>query len=143
MWTHADYQEAATRLWGSAGTYAATEYERLNLKLYAGELPALPVVIGLAPYGHCLGLTQKSLLGGWLEDPRISLAPEIFNGNRRTPGGALMVTDVLTHEMIHAVLMLRGEDPAHNNDPWCKLISELSPRVLGREIIARPVRPRR
>jgi hypothetical protein len=140
MWTYADYQEAATRLWGPAGTYAAGEFERLNRQLYAGELPPLPIVIGLAPYGHCLGMTQR---GGWITDPRISLAPEIFNGSGRLPGGGLMVVDTLTHEMVHAVLMLRGEDPAHNNTPWCKLIAALSPTVLGHEITVSPVRPRR
>jgi hypothetical protein len=140
MWTHADYQEAATRLWGPAGTYATTEFERLNQELFASELPPLPIVIGLAPYGHCIGMTMP---GRWLESPRISLPPEIFNGSARLDGGELLVTDVLIHEMVHAVLMLRSEDPAHNNDPWCELITKLSPAVLGREIVASPVRPRR
>ena len=50
---------------------------------------------------------------------------------------------MLVHEMVHAVLMLRGEDPGHNGEPWCKMISDLSPAVLGGEISARPARPRR
>ena len=54
-----------------------------------------------------------------------------------------MISDTLVHEMVHAALILRGEDPEHNGDPWCRLIAELSPAVLGREITARPVRPRR
>jgi hypothetical protein len=54
-----------------------------------------------------------------------------------------MVSDVLVHEMVHAALMLRGEDPQHNGEPWCRVITELSPEVLGREITARPVVPRR
>jgi hypothetical protein len=49
--------------------------------------------------------------------PRIILAPETFTGNHRTPGGTLMVSDVLQHEMIHAALMLRGEDASHNGAP--------------------------
>ena len=54
-----------------------------------------------------------------------------------------MVSDVLVHEMVHAALMLRGEDPRHNGEPWCRVITELSPGVLGQEINARPVLPRR
>jgi hypothetical protein len=54
-----------------------------------------------------------------------------------------MVSDVVLHEMTHAVLILRGEDPAHNSGPWCWMIRELSPGILGRELAAAPVRPRR
>ena len=96
-------------------------------------------MIGLTAFGRCIGLTR----GGWLAAPRITLAPEMFTGNHRTPGGTLMVSDVLVHEMVHAALMLRGEDPGHNGAPWCRMITELSPAVLGREIDARPVKPRR
>ena len=90
----------------------------------------MPVVIGLTAYGRCIGLTRGS--AGWLAAPRITLAPELFNGNHRTQGGPRMVSDVLVHEMVHAVLMLRDEDPGHNGVPWCRVITELSPRVLGR-----------
>ena len=61
-------------------------------------------------YGQCIGVTRS--VEDWLAAPRIGLAPEVFNGNHRTPGGPRMVADVLLHEMIHAALMLRGEDPA-------------------------------
>ena len=54
-----------------------------------------------------------------------------------------MISDTLVHEMTHAALILRDEDPDHNSEPWCRLITELSPVVLGHEITARPVRPRR
>ena len=54
-----------------------------------------------------------------------------------------MVSDVLVHEMAHAALMLRGEDPDHNGEPRRRWIAELSPAVLGHEITARPVRLRR
>ena len=96
-------------------------------------------MIGLTAFGRCIGLTR----GGWLAAPRITLAPETFTGNHRSPGGTLMVSDVLVHEMVHAALMLRGEDPAHNAAPWCAMIAGLSPAVLGREVDARPVKPRR
>jgi len=140
MATHEDYRQAAALLWGEAGEYAADEFARLNREHFAGSIPPMPVIIGLTAFGKCIGATRDS---GWLGAPRITLAPELFNGNHRTPGGPRMVSDVLVHEMVHAALMLRGEDPRHNGEPWCQAITELSPGVLGHEIIARPVLPRR
>jgi len=99
------------------------------------------VIIGLSAYGRCIGVTRSA--EDWLAAPRIGLAPEVFNGNHRTPGGALMVADVLVHEMIHAALMLRGEEAGHNGAPWCRMLTDLSPAVLGCAVDARPVLPRR
>jgi hypothetical protein len=147
MATHEDYRQAAVLLWGEAGALAADEFRRLNREHFAGSVPPLPVIIGLTAYGQCVGLTRN--LEGWLAAPRITLPPEIFTGTRTTeakrqvPGGPRMVGDVLLHEMVHATLMLRGEDAGHNGEPWCRMVRELSPGVLGREIDARPVLPRR
>jgi hypothetical protein len=141
MATYEDYRQAAALLWGEAGDFAAAEFARLNREHFAGSIPPMPVIIGLAPYGHCIGVTRGA--ADWLAAPRIGLAPEGFNGSRRTPGGARMVADVLVHEMIHAALMLRGENRSHNSESWCRMLTELSPGVLGREVIARPVLPRR
>jgi hypothetical protein len=138
--TYEDYRQAAALLWGEAGDFAAAEFARLNREHFAGSIPPMPIVIGLTAFGRCIGLTRG---GGWLDSPRITLAPELFNGNHRTAGGPRMISDTLVHEMTHAALILRGEDPEHNAEPWCRLITELSPGVLGREITARPVRLRR
>jgi hypothetical protein len=99
-------------------------------------MPPLPIVVGLTAYGKCIGATLSG--PEWLESPRITLAPGVFNN-----GGTFMVGEVLVHEMIHAAPRLRGENSDHNAEPWCRLITELSPGVLGREITARPVLPRR
>lgn len=141
--THADYLQAAAVLWGEAGRYAVTEYQRLNSALFDGALPPLPVVIGLTAYGKCLGATRDH--GEWDAGhlPRISLAPEIFRGSRRMTGGRNVVTDVVLHEMLHAHLMLAGRDHKHNGRPWCQAISRLSPLLLGCDIKAVPVNPRR
>jgi hypothetical protein len=139
MSTHEDYRAAAALLWGAAGELAADEFARINRDLFGGSIPPLPVIIGLTAFGRCIGLTR----GGWLDAPRITLAPELFNGNHRTNGGRRMVADTLVHEMIHAALIFRGEDPSHNARPWCRLITDLSPDVLGHEITARPVGTRR
>jgi hypothetical protein len=137
--TYEDYRRAAALLWGPAGDFAAAEVERLNREHFAGAAPPLPVIVSLTAWGRCIGLTR----GGWLEAPRITLSPEVFNGNARSPGGSLMVSDVLLHELVHAVLLLRGEDAGHNGAPWAAMLTELSPAVLGREVTAAPVLPRR
>ena len=96
-------------------------------------MPPLPIVIGITAYGRCIGLTRGH------STPRITLASEVFNGSRRQNGGPLSVSDVLIHEMLHAVLMLRGENSDHNAAPWCRMISELTPALAGREVLAAPV----
>lgn len=131
------YASAARLLWGEAGEIAAAEFERLNREHFAGSIPPMPILVGLTPYGGCIGLTRAA---DWLDAPRISLAPEVFRGSHRTTGGRLQVADVLIHEMSHAALILRGENSQHNAVPWCRLISDLSPAVLGHDIAARPVR---
>jgi hypothetical protein len=132
-----DYATAASLLWGEAGRYAVAAFARLNHELFNDELPPLPIVLGITAYGHCIGLTRGD--GGHVADvPRISLAVGLFNKQ-----GVRAVDDTLTHEMVHALLIRRGQSPDHNKAPWCKMITELSPKVLGHDITARPVRPRR
>lgn len=151
--TYETYANAAALLWGKAGQYAAAEFTRLNRELFAGSVIPMPIIIAMTPYGHCIGLTGAP---SWLASPRISLAPEVFLGSAdrldlatgrmgpgRIRGGPRQVSDVLLHEMIHAALILRGEDPDHNEAPWCKLITELSADLLGLDISARPVRTHR
>jgi hypothetical protein len=139
MATYADYRAAAALLWGHAGEWAADEFARLNREHFAGSVPPLPIVIGLTGYGKCLGLTRGEHAGHWTAGPpRITLQSQAVND-----GGTLAVSDVLVHEMAHAALMLRGEDHKHNAAPWCALITELSPGVLGREVTAAPWLPRR
>lgn len=129
--TRAEYRQAAIWLWGAAGEYAADESARVNREYFAGSVPPLPVVIGITAYGHCLGLTR----GRRRAIPRISLASRAFNH-----GGPRTVFDLILHEVLHAFLMLRGEDPAHNAAPWCAMITELTPAVItGAEILAAPV----
>jgi hypothetical protein len=137
------YLQAATVLWGEAGAFAVREFQRLNAELFARSLPPLPIVIGLTAYGHCLGLTRHR--GGWSDGqrPRITLAPEIFQGSAHMRGGRHRVTDTLVHEMVHAKLILAGEDASHNGQPWCTEITRLSPLVLGHAILVAPVHVRR
>lgn len=146
------YANAAALLWGEAGQYAAAEFTRLNRELFAGSIPPMPVIIAMVPYGVCIAATMHGL---WLRSPRITLTPEIFNGSTDKPagaghtrpgrmrGGPRQVSDTLLHELIHAALILRGENPKHNEPPWCRMITDLSADLIGREINARPVRTHR
>lgn len=129
-----DYRYAAGLLWGIAGTFLVDEYQALNARYFADELPPRPIVIGLVAYGGCLGLTRHD--GPWI-GPRITIAPELF---RR---GTRHVADVLLHEMIHTKLILAGEYAKHNGQPWCRELMRLSPLVLGVECQAEPIHPRR
>jgi hypothetical protein len=147
---HDEYLRAAETLWGHAGRFAVLEYARLNTELFDGDMPPLPILIGLVAYGRCLGVT---LLQG-RPAPRITLPPEIFQGSRpvetapgkyrrRLTGGENVVRDVLTHEMVHARLMLDGRNFEHNAEPWCEWITRLSPAVLGHSVNAHPLKVRR
>jgi hypothetical protein len=136
-----DYRRAATILWGDAGTFMLDTFAELNAELFDGQLPPLPMTIAMVPYGACVGATAPKANHG--DTPQIVLPPEIFNGSARLDGGAAYVRDVITHEMVHARLMLDGRDPKHNGEPWCREITRLSPVVLRREIRAAPVKARR
>jgi hypothetical protein len=131
--TYSEYRQAAVWLWGPAGEFAADEFGRLNREHFAGSITPLPIVIGITAYGACIALTRGHAT------PRISLASETFNGSGRLRGGPLTVSDALIHEMLHAFLMLRGENPQHNFPPWCRMITELTPGLAGIEVLAEPV----
>jgi hypothetical protein len=147
--THDDYLHAAVTLWGPAGEYVYCTFDELNARHFDGELPALPIVIGITAFGRCLGLTRH-------DDrrpaglPRITLGSNIFAPTEHSLAqgtqirhGHGEVRDVLLHEMIHARLMLEGKDPTHNGQSWCDEIERLSPAVLRRKVKASPVKPRR
>lgn len=134
MATHEDYRQAASLLWGEAGAFMLDTYQAHNREHFAGELPPLPMVLGLTAYGRCLGLTR----GEWADDlPRITIASNLF------AQGTVAVSDTILHEMIHAKLVLQGAYPKHDGEPWRQEIIRLSPAVLGAPILAAAVKPRR
>lgn len=128
------YRAAALTLWGDAGALVLDEQRRLNDRLFNGELPPLPIVIGITAYGRCIGLTRAT---GYEGLPRITIASNLFKRGTRA------VVDTLTHELVHAKLMLEDRCPDHNSVPWCEEITRLSPMVLGCEINAAPQKNRR
>jgi hypothetical protein len=130
MATYRQYRQAATLLWGDAGTFMGDEFERLNVTYFDGDLPPMPLVIGLMAYGRCIGKTRHHAA------PRISIASQLFTNSLGE------VSDTLVHEMVHAALMVRGQSPDHNGQPWCDEITRIS-KACGFDIVAKPVRPKR
>jgi hypothetical protein len=121
--TTPDYREAATALWGDAGTYVHDTYRRFHHLL--PELPdSLPIVIGITAYGKCAGLTRAN----WTHGPRISIASNLFQRGTRA------VDDVMIHEMLHAWLYTTGKDTGHDSNDWYEAINRLSPAVLGQSL---------
>jgi hypothetical protein len=133
------YRAAAVTFWGEAGAYAYDSYARIRTALYPDLPEHLPIVIGITPYGRCLGLTR----GGWEHGPRITLPPEVFRGTtaanaqRRVPGGTRQVDDDLTHEMLHVWLLITGRQVSHDSEDWYEAVRRLSLAVLGHELDAR------
>jgi hypothetical protein len=136
--TYADYRLAASILWGAAGRFAVDEQRRLNRRYFGDALPPLSVVVGLTAYGRCLGLTRPRDRSRWTDQvPRITLASNLF------ASGTGAVSDTVLHEMVHAKLMLAGQNPQHNATPWCAEICRISPLLDGgRAILAAPVTTR-
>lgn len=134
-YTLADYRLAALTLWGETGAWFVDEFQRHNERYFAGGLPPLPIVFGLSAYGHCLGVTRFE--GEWGPLPRITLSTSYG------PLGQNVASDLLLHEMIHARLILAGEDTRHNADPWCREIMRITPLLRLPAIRAARVRTRR
>jgi len=138
--TKAD-RAALENLWGTAGTWIADTWTRLNADYFDGAAKYHGVVWGLTPHGSRLGHT-------YVETGRITLHPALLNpqGNAWERGeelGALYAEHVLLHEMIHAILSDRGEDGAHNGEPWCAEIMRITPLLGFAPILAAPVTQRR
>jgi hypothetical protein len=127
--------------------WAYDAWQQHNAALFSGELWYAGIVWGLTPHGTSLGHTEPS--------GRITLHPSLVDPSTARPWGRparrftdRLACDVLAHEMVHALLFARGvardESGGHHNCPeWAAEIMRLSPLLLGVEIRAEPVRPRR
>src|SRR5262245_17254034 len=103
-------------------------FDRLNLLCFAGQLPLLPIVRGLMPYGHCIGQTRIDI-----HPPRIEIGtyarlrdPQFFEDN-------------LVHEMLHAWLLLNDKCVHHNSRAWCQEIERITPLLGLSPIHAEPI----
>lgn len=133
---YADFRHAAGLLWGDAGRWAVDESERWNSEAFDNELPPLPIVIGLTAYGRSLAVCRYP--GSNRPLPRVTIHPSEFNTE-----GLRHASHVVLHELLHAWLMLRGENSTHNAAPWCGAIVRLSRRLFDLEIVAIPETNRR
>ena len=118
--------------WGSLGERVADHWELFNDQFFAGGLKPCPICLTpTSPHGHWLGLTCGS--------KHSHRASVIYITIPRM--GRELVADkgVLLHEMTHAALLQRGDDPKHNSRPWCDEITRIS-RIAGKTIVAVPER---
>lgn len=118
--------------WGELGASIADAFQDLNGQFFDGALRPLPVVpTPVSPYGNWLGLTCGN--------PHAQAAHVIY---LTVPhAGETLVADrsVLLHEMAHAWLFQRGENSAHDGEPWRREIMRLS-ALAGRLIDVQPVK---
>lgn len=84
------------------------------------------MVIGIAAYGKCVGLTRQG--SELMKDPRISIASNLFTQGHRA------VADVVLHEMIHVHLGLQGRRSGHDSADWYSEVRRLAPKVLGHDV---------
>ena len=120
-----DYRAAAETLWGKAGAFVHDSYAE-HRDLFPNLPEQLPIVIGIAAYGKCAGLTRGN--DPALDSPRISVASNLFKQGLRR------VDDLMIHEMLHVSLVLAGKESDHNTRDWYDSIRKLSPEVLGHGI---------
>lgn len=115
--------------WGELGERIFGHFNELNDRFFAGSLAPMPIcVVPVSPYGHWAGLccgstTRREAALIYLCVPR---------------DGKTLVADrgVLLHEMLHAHLMARGDDPQHSGQAWRDEIVRLS-AIAGRTVVAR------
>lgn len=104
-----------------------------NALHFAGQLPAVPVAIGITTYGGCRGLTRSQPASQ--APARITIASNQFTNLGE-------VSDVVLHEMVHVHLQTTGRDSRHAGQPWCDEIIRIS-RHYGRDVTAAPPRSKR
>jgi len=106
------------RAFGERGRRLALLFQQYNAAYFDGELHPVPILlVPVAPYGHWIGLTRQSFIYlVWKLDEHAERA-------------------TLLHEMVHAWLHQRGENPKHAGAPWCREIMRIS-RLLGHTIHA-------
>lgn len=133
------YRLAARAFWPGHADLIYDAFEQINRLCFAGDVPMRGIVVGLTPHGGALG--QTSL------DGRITLHPSLIEPKSSNPWripaascNAALLADVLVHEMIHAALIDRGDNPDHNGWPWCREIARLSPLVIAEPLVASPWR---
>jgi hypothetical protein len=152
--TAPDYRLAATIFWPRHADLIYDARDEINARIYNGELPNVPVLVGLTKHARSLGNCSMRT------PPVITLHPSLTQPRSENPWGvparhwnAAYLVDVLTHEMIHAWHAVNppgaypdwcpphsDDQDVHNNPHWCAEIMRQSPLVGVGEIIASPWR---
>jgi hypothetical protein len=135
-----NYRAAAEAFWpGPWVDLAYDGFDIINDAVYGGALPPLPIVFGLTPHGKSLGFCTRE------STPRITLHSSLINPKSAAPWhrdreqwNPAALIDVLTHELIHAHLIITDRTPDHNAGPWCAEIERQSPTVGVGTLTASP-----
>jgi hypothetical protein len=141
--TAAEYRQAQEILYGAAGVWAHDTFVALNAQYFANAVPHRGILWGLLSYGGKLGLCNgasgRIILHTSLLDPRSAHPWDM----QWSDLGESFACDVLLHEMLHAYLGARRENPKHNAAPWCREIERLAIELGIGPVRAQPVKPRR
>lgn len=103
----------AERCFGGLGLKTVYLWRQYNDDYFGGALAVTPILyVPTSPYGRWVGCFRH--------DRNIYL---MYPGNGRSWG---FVRGVLLHEMVHQHLAQTGQDPHHDQTPWCSEIMRLS-----------------
>lgn len=113
-----DYRLAAAIFWPRHANLIYDARDEINERIYNGELPNVPVLVGLTPHARSLGYCEMR------SPPVITLHPSLTEPHSTNPWGvparhlnAAWMVDVLTHEMVHAWHAVNPPAPTPTGTP--------------------------
>ncbi|SRR6266571_1815376 len=113
-------REIAAHFEGDVAVTAFEYYDAINKHFFNGELPQAFIIMGITPYGRCIGLTKH-----YFKQPIILLHVGLKTEQERFY--------TLLHEAIHVqvryVLEYTGEK-SHDSDEWLSEVNRIAP-ILG------------
>jgi hypothetical protein len=118
----------AGEAWGPIGINIVERWCEYNATYFAGALRPVPLVLTQAqPFGKRLAFCSYN--------PNTTGRTITLNMPKRHKS-LLADNNTLVHEMVHQLLFERGEDAAHDGEPWRREIMRLTRQITGREIWA-------
>jgi hypothetical protein len=123
-----DMRRFAGEAWGQFGIKVVERWCEYNTTYFNGALRPVPLVIThTQPFGKRLAFCSYN--------PN-STGRTITLNVPKQHNSLLADNDTLLHEMVHQLLFERGENAAHDGQPWRREIMRLTRQITGREIWA-------
>jgi hypothetical protein len=123
-----DMRRFAGEAWGPLGIKVVERWCEFNITYFDGVLRPVPLVItNTQPFGKRLAFCSYN---------PDSTGRTITLNVPKAHKSLLADNDTLLHEMVHQFLFERGEDAAHDGQPWRREIMRLTKQITGREIWA-------